>query len=45
MMNTNFRLGDKGSPQWTNGVCPENYKNKSNHVHDLLRKFLKLIPM
>ncbi|XP_001602153.1 RNA polymerase I-specific transcription initiation factor RRN3 [Nasonia vitripennis] len=40
-----FRLVGEGATPWTNGKCPENYKNKISHIHDTLRKFLKIIPM
>ncbi|XP_058804012.1 RNA polymerase I-specific transcription initiation factor RRN3 [Phymastichus coffea] len=40
-----FRSTDEGATQWINGKCPESYIAKIGHIHDLLKKFLQLIPM
>lgn len=36
---------DQGATEWENGVCPDEHKLKISHIHDLLQKFLKIIPM
>lgn len=38
-------LAEEGATPWANGKCPESYTAKIGHVHDLLKKFLQLIPM
>ncbi|KAJ8680286.1 hypothetical protein QAD02_016073 [Eretmocerus hayati] len=40
-----FRKADADEAEWINGKCPKSYLNKTRHVHDLLKKFLKIIPM
>ncbi|XP_014208369.1 RNA polymerase I-specific transcription initiation factor RRN3 [Copidosoma floridanum] len=40
-----FKLTEDGDTKWCEGKCPEKYLTKSNHVHDLLKKFLRIIPM
>lgn len=36
---------DKDAKLWENGKCPESYSKRMSHIHELFRKFLKIIPM
>ncbi|XP_014223564.1 RNA polymerase I-specific transcription initiation factor RRN3 [Trichogramma pretiosum] len=40
-----FKIVDDETPLWTDGKCPESYKNRMEHVHNLIKYILKIIPM